>query len=196
MRTDLKIIRQYGCDVSKWVRARRKREGLANVQYLRFGSFFVIIATRGKHSFFEAEGKSVQDIRESPIKFSGYAVGCRERRGIWHASVRIEKHYYRELRRRVLAVAVSPSLDEVTALFSSFRFEPYAPIRQQLRSLLRAVNRRRSISSLEGVSPEALRLIRRPVLPFGHHGNASRIGTGDSRERSPAPQVGTLAAEA
>ena len=46
--TDEKIIAQYGIGVSKWVRARRKRQGLANVHYLRYGTFFVIIASHGR----------------------------------------------------------------------------------------------------------------------------------------------------
>ena len=44
--TDEKIMSQYGIGVSKWVRARRKKEGCASVQYLRYGRFFVIIASR------------------------------------------------------------------------------------------------------------------------------------------------------
>ena len=47
-KTDEKILEQYGISVSKWVRARRKRSGLANVQYLRYGDFFVIIANHGE----------------------------------------------------------------------------------------------------------------------------------------------------
>lgn len=36
---DRKIIAQYGLNISKWTRARRKQAGLANVQYLRYGRF-------------------------------------------------------------------------------------------------------------------------------------------------------------
>lgn len=61
--TDQKIISQYGIDVSKWTRARRKKDGLANVHYLRYGRFFVLLATHGEHPFFEAEAKQIQDIR-------------------------------------------------------------------------------------------------------------------------------------
>ena len=50
---DRKLIEKYGIDVSKWERARRKKAGLANLHYLRHGRDFVLIATHGRHPFFE-----------------------------------------------------------------------------------------------------------------------------------------------
>ncbi len=38
---DAKLIGLHGIAVSKWQRARRKRAGLANLQYLRLGRTFV-----------------------------------------------------------------------------------------------------------------------------------------------------------
>src|SRR5437667_177249 len=43
-KTDEKIIREYDIDISKWQRSRRKRQGIARVQYLRLGRQFVILA--------------------------------------------------------------------------------------------------------------------------------------------------------
>ena len=60
---DVKIIRQYGIAISKWTRTRRKRAGQANVQYLRYDRFFVILATHGTHPFFAAEAGRLRDIR-------------------------------------------------------------------------------------------------------------------------------------
>ena len=72
---DRKIIGQYGIDVSKWARTRRKKAGHARVQYLRYGRFLVILATHGEHPFFTREGNQVRDIRRYPIHFMGYAIG-------------------------------------------------------------------------------------------------------------------------
>ena len=36
-----KLLRRYEVQVSKWKRARRKQAGEANLQYLRFGRFFM-----------------------------------------------------------------------------------------------------------------------------------------------------------
>src|ERR1039458_4975639 len=73
--TDRKIIEQYGIDISKWARARRKRIGLANVHYLRHDRFYVIIATHGEHAFFAAEQNQIRDIRKQPLRFKNYAIG-------------------------------------------------------------------------------------------------------------------------
>src|SRR5688572_3638982 len=50
---DRKLIAKYGIGVSESTRARRKRSGQANLQYLRHGRFFVILATKGRHRFFD-----------------------------------------------------------------------------------------------------------------------------------------------
>ena len=65
--TDRKLIERYGIDVSKWTRARRKRDGLANVQYLRYGRFFILLATHGEHPFFAEEEEQIRDIRRTPL---------------------------------------------------------------------------------------------------------------------------------
>jgi hypothetical protein len=106
-KTDRKIIEQYGIGISKWARARRKKAGCANVQYLRLGHFYVILATRGKHSFFEREQRRLKDVRETPIKVGGYSISYRRARGgrSWHPSVRIQRDRYIELRAYFEALA-------------------------------------------------------------------------------------------
>jgi hypothetical protein len=64
-KTDQKIIRQYGIDISKWARGRRKKRGLANLHYLRCGHAFILIATQGMHRFFLEE--PFTDIRRRPL---------------------------------------------------------------------------------------------------------------------------------
>ncbi len=59
-----KLVARYQIDLSKWARARRKRVGLASLQYLRFGRFFVLLATHGTHAFFEEEAPSIRDARQ------------------------------------------------------------------------------------------------------------------------------------
>ena len=49
---DQRLIEKYGIGVSESTRARRKRLGQANLQYLRLGRTFVILATKGQHKFF------------------------------------------------------------------------------------------------------------------------------------------------
>src|SRR5262249_11879430 len=48
---DQKLIAQYGISLSRPARWRRKRIGQGNIHYLRYKSFFVLIATEGQHLF-------------------------------------------------------------------------------------------------------------------------------------------------
>jgi hypothetical protein len=165
---DRKIIRQYGIDVSKWARTRRKKAGQARVQYLRYGRFFVILATHGEHPFFAAEGNQVRDIRRHPLHFMGYAIGCRKGRDgrKWHPSVRIAREVCRELKERYAAMAVHRPIEDFCRELRGLDYEPYAAVRDQLLGILRAVNRCRQAAALEPVPWTALALRRNPVKPF------------------------------
>ena len=165
---DRKLIAQYGLDVSKWTRTRRKKAGQARVQYLRYDRFFVILATHGEHPFFAAEGKQVRDIRRQPLHFMSYAVGCRKGRdGQWHASVRIERERFKELKEYFARIAAQCSVEALIGEFRSLPYEPYAPVRDQWRVLARLVNCRRHVAGLELLPRDALRWQRTPVKPFG-----------------------------
>src|ERR1051326_1308635 len=91
---DEKLIAKYGLAIGKTARARRKAAGLANVQYLRYRRLFVLLASPGKHAFFEEERQFIRDAREVPIKFAGYAISYRS----GHPHVRIEQGGYVRLK--------------------------------------------------------------------------------------------------
>lgn len=164
---DAKLIEKYGLDISKWSRARRKRAGFANVQYLRFERFFVLVATEGEHHFFSKEG-SFRDVRRSPIRFAGYSIGYRRGRDAnWHPSVRIDRLEFLLLKKWFLEKALTCSVEFLVRQLQSLRFVPYGPVRNQYFELVRAVNKRRKVSSLELVPINVIPLRRRVVLPFG-----------------------------
>ena len=169
---DQKIITRYGIDISRWTRLRQKKRGLAKVQYLRFRRFFVIIATHGEHHFFAEEAKSINDIRETPLTFHGYSIGYR--RGWadakWHPSVRIAAERYRRLRRRFEAIAVHRSVEQLRVEFQRLPFEPWAPVRHQLWSLVRLVNCRRKLANLELLLFPDLKFKPRKIRPFDQPG--------------------------
>jgi len=165
---DAKLIDRYGIDVSKWQRARRKRAGVANLQYLRYDRFFVILATHGTHRFFGDE--PFRDIREAPIKFHGYSIGCGKGiDGRWHASVRIHADEYRDLKAYFVDLAVHRSVENLAEEFHLVRFAPFARVRRQMLNILRAVNRKRNLAGLESVPQSALRLSRKPVKAFADY---------------------------
>lgn len=176
---DQKLIERYELDVSKWTRGRRKQQGIASVQYLRCGRIFVLIATAGRHPFFEWE-PGWKDIRENPIRFAGYSIGCRAGHdGKLHASVRLHDECVRRLRRRYFRLALHPNTARLAASFRALRFVPYAPVRRQLLKLLWCVNGKRKAAGLELIPVTALRLRRRPVSAF--QSPANKVAEGHSR---------------
>src|SRR5262245_13100660 len=91
---DAKLVTRYGIDCSKFVRARRKQAGRANLHYLRYREVFVLLATPGEHAFFAEEAGQIRDARREPLKVLGYAIGV----GGGRVSVRIERDEYKDLR--------------------------------------------------------------------------------------------------
>lgn len=163
---DAKLIERYGIDVSKWARARRKRAGLANVHYLRYQRFFALLATKGEHRFFQEEPR-VKDVRRDSVRFEGYSIGYkRDATGKWHPSVRLHPDRYRELKCHLLELGALGTRDSAREAISRLGVEPYAPVRTQLLSILRAVNSRRREAGLEAFPVAGLGLRRRPVAVF------------------------------
>lgn len=172
---DEKLLRKYRVGLSRWARVRRKRAGLSNVHYLRHGRFFVLLATKGEHPFFAEEAKRVKDIRRDSLSFAGYSIGWKmgsDRKG--HPSVRIHPKRYLELRDYFLELATRRSVEALALEFGRLPFEPFAPVRSQLLSILRKVNRKRREAGLEDVPVSALRLRRKVVRPFGERAGEAR----------------------
>lgn len=163
---DRKFVELYDLEASKWARARRKRAGLANVQYLRFERFFVLLATHGEHPIFEGESNLIRDARRVSIKFAGYSVSFRG----GHAHVRIEQEQYKLVKSYLTDLAVRRSAESLENVFRDLPFEPYAPVRRQLLNILRGVNRARKVAGFKPVRGECLRLRRRIVKPFEEEG--------------------------
>jgi hypothetical protein len=159
---DEKLVQRYGLEISKWTRARRKREGIASVSYLRHLRFFVLLATPGRHPFFEGEAKSIRDFRREPLKFASYAISVKN----GHPHVRIAEPTMRDLKAYFAELSTRRSRAQLEAALHSLPFEPWAPVRRQFFELLRLINRHRAIASLEPVAASCLRLRRRPLQVF------------------------------
>jgi hypothetical protein len=160
---DRKLIGQYGIDVSKFTRARRKKSGLANVHYLRHKRFFVLLATHGQHVFFERERDLIRDAREVPISYEGYSVSYRGGR----PCVRIDRGTELNLRAYFEDIATKQSAANISRQFRRLPFQPYGPVREQLLDMLGEVNRARKVAGLERVPVTSVRWKRWIVKPFG-----------------------------
>lgn len=159
---DDKLIARYGIDRSKWAKARAAQRGEAKVQYLRYREVFLLLATHGDHPFFAAERENIRDAREVPVKFYGYSVGYKD----GHPFVRIATAQYRELVEAFLAAALTCPADALAARFRALPFEPYGPVRVQLRRLLTRVNELRRAAGLSRIDAGVLRTKRKTVCPF------------------------------
>ncbi len=160
---DAKLIAKYGIEMSRWARARRRKAGLAGLQYIRYRRFFVLLATHGQHRFFEEEQANVHDARKRPLTFWGYSVSYRQ----GHPHVRIQQTDYSLLKARMLDAAVRQAAEVLWDSFQALPYEPYAPVRRQLLNILRAVNRRRQLAGLALVEVTCIRMRRRICRPFG-----------------------------
>lgn len=175
---DQRMLQKFDVARSKWSRYRRtKRVGpdgrpLANVQYLRYRDFWVLLATSGYHRFYQehsessAEGitmiRQYKDVRETPIQFGGYSLGHNGK-----ASVRISRPAYRELKGYYLTLATAHrSTDRLEREFQRSPFEPYGGVTRQMFAVLRAVNRARKTAGLLPVPSDCVRVKRNALKPF------------------------------
>jgi hypothetical protein len=159
---DRKLTEKYGICISRQARARRKAAGSANLHYLRYDRFFVILATHGKHPFFAEEAANIRDIRKVPIKFAGHSItykqgGFLRKEGEepakldqgWHSRVQIEREKYTQLKAYFLDFAAKRSVESLGLEIFNLPYEPYAPVRQQLLNLVRLINKRRHTAGLD-----------------------------------------------
>jgi hypothetical protein len=165
---DAKLIHKYGVDVTRWARALRKARGEANLQYIRYERFFLLMATHGRSLFFELEGESVRDCRRQPIKFAGYSLSYRN----GHPHVRIDMQTYLGFKASMVDLALRMDKAEIEELLAIPRFVPYAPVRRQLLNILRDINRVRFAAGLKRVDEGCLPLRRTIVRPFGDYDRA------------------------
>ena len=177
---DEKILTKYGIELSRQQRSRRKLQGFANLHYLRYQEFFVILASHGKHPFFEAEATSVRDIRKIPLQFKGYSLSVKRggflkrEEGEEEATadkrhrvrVIISREAFRNLTAYLLDIATHRSAETLRWEFWNQPYEPYAPIRKQLLKLLRAVNNKRQSMGYEKLPTDCIRYRRNIVKPF------------------------------
>ena len=176
---DRKLVERYGIDLSRPVRSKRKAQGLANIHLLRFGRFFVLVSTHGRHAFFRDEASSIRDIRSIPIQFQGYSISVKRgdylqraegessaaADGRYRVRVQIARAQYREFKAYLLERARYPA-EVLGRDFFTLPFEPYAPVRRQLLMLLSLVNQARKAAGETPLPYSVLRYRRRIVRPF------------------------------
>ena len=168
---DAKLRAKYDLGLSRWQRARRKRAGNASVRYLRHGRLFVMLATEGKHRWFEEERSQIRDARRVPLKVAGYSIslcgkGTGKGRSAYRVRVALRRSTYNDLKAYFLELAKHRSVDNLRQELWSLPFEPYSGVRRQIVGIVRAVNRERKRAGFERIPYSAIRFNRRIVKPF------------------------------
>jgi hypothetical protein len=174
---DRRLLLKFDVAKSKWSRYRRRRRTgssgrpLANVQYVRHGNFWVLLATHGEHHFFAEHAgtdgtqgdirRQYRDVREVPIVYGGYSISWKNR-----TSVRMSPRAYTELKTHFLCMSTRECRDVLEREFRKAPFEPYAGVAKQMFAILRAVNRTRKTAGLPPVPRECIRVRRQVVRPF------------------------------
>ena len=175
---DQKLIAKYNVDISERERSDRKRRGLANMQYIRYENWFLLLSTHGHHAFKQQERKQIRDCRRHSVKFEGYSISYR-RSPItpkgggdpkWHACVRIDNPTYKQLKSYFLDRAVRRSADSLAQDLARIPYARYAPVRRQLLTILRAANAARMRHNFDRVPTAALKLRRKITSPFETRG--------------------------
>ena len=84
----------------------------------------------------------------------------------WVARVVINEDRYRLLQADLLGMATHRSADYLRMKFYNVPFSPYAPIRSQLATLLRQVNKARQHLGYEPVPDDCIRFSRKMTSPY------------------------------
>ena len=138
--------------------------------------------------------RQFRDFRKEPLQFHGYSIGLRwegcrpkgrngrklepdrttKRRG----SVRIHREEFKALKAFMVDKANRYSCSKMEELFRSLPYEPYAPVRQQLLGLLRAVNR---VRKARGWEPVPLKMVLFKAMGAG---STHLVSASKGREKS------------
>lgn len=181
---DRAMVEKYGVAMSKYARHRRRRAGEAAVAYLRHGDFWVMLATAGRHRFFDENDDSIKNFRRRPLVFGGYSIGIRS--GKLH--VELADDFYRELRGYLVNQAVHRSAARLAQEIYELPIEPFGPVQRQVRKILREVNAERKTAGMVRVPGRAipcrLRVVRlqdsdwHPSVPWVKDTDSGILATG------------------
>lgn len=141
---DQKLVKHYGVTQCRSRRHRQKRRGLAVVQYVRWGTTFVLLATEGKHTAFSR--LCSYDVRLVPLHVENYSIGLVGTT----VHIRVRRQVWDRVCQRFEALALHKKT-RVEARLNSLPFYRFPAVTQQLVELTQTINYRRRIAGLPKV---------------------------------------------
>ena len=184
---DRKLIDRWDLDKPAWKREARRRGAAPNIHYLRYKRFYVLLATHGKgeggipHPFFVEYQRTLGDIRKNALRFCGYSIRYPVSRqtGSRRLFVRLDKRTYGRIRSQLMIAAIGQRYRDPDAFESVVRdlpFQWYRPVRDQLRVILKDVNRVRRRAGFEPVRLACIPMRMRVTDVFVEAGHGSTLG--------------------
>ncbi len=138
---DEKVRFAYKVTYCRMTRLRRKKDGMANVVYIRYRRSFILLGTSGAHESFSRI--VTHDINTVPLHFKGYSIGVKG----GGPSVMITA----DRMKKIAAIANGIGLHnegKVTDFFQSISPYTFPGVVGQIRALLFRVNRKRKRAGL------------------------------------------------
>lgn len=166
LKLDATLIHLWHLDRPYWRREKRRRGRAPGIWGIRYRRRYLLISTHGTsvekkgepHLFFrEYElGKTLHDIRKQSLNFCGYAIRytLSKDTGRRRLFVRLSKQTYAKLRDDLATKAIRQRYacrDAFEDEIRSLPYQWYRPVREQLKVILKEVNRRRRYSGFEPV---------------------------------------------
>ena len=148
---DADIIARYDIAISKSARYWRKRQGTSAVHLLRYRLFYLILASEGRHSFFERE-VNIKNARKHPIQFGDYYITFTN----GHSSVRLSPQTEENLKDHFLGLACFRSAAAIAREFHALPYLAYLPVVSQELKILGAVNAKRGAAGMGPVDEKCL----------------------------------------
>jgi hypothetical protein len=136
-----KLITFYEVTKCRTRRFRRRQKGLANVQYVRIGFSFMLLATDGYHPTFERVRS--YDIRSAPLHFRGYSIGIERGK----PCVKVCQDEWKRIEYRFSKIGLHRQ-EEVERKLSTLPYCQFPGVIRQKDSLVEAINTRRKLAGL------------------------------------------------
>lgn len=137
-----KLVDCYDITTCRMKRARRKRQGLANVVFVRYERQFVLMATGGRQAQFDR--LTTYDFRTTPFHFHDYSVGL-----LRHIPcVRVRQQLWCEVEKRLIRVALKHSRQELKRKIGTLPYANFPGVYWQKIELAKQIDKRRRRAGL------------------------------------------------
>ena len=141
---DQKLMTRYHINLSKWQKARRKRQGFANFAYLRWDRLSIILHTAGEMEFVKVEDNFL-DIYRTPISLPISPLICmsismEQLENQNRTTVRLNRESYRGFKDYLYGIVKAGNINQILKEYDKINGLPcYRGIINQKKQLVKYV---------------------------------------------------------